>query len=174
MSIFEELLNAAKNFQKDLKAKNKIRIITDEELKNLDVSIVKIDYRDGTWDRKSTQFNNIERIIEVSPNYDIEKDLNKNIIHEKCHAILTKEGYANKADILHPYPSNPLEQIAYTTQFYHLLRAGSTPSEIKENSELKFYFQKHPKELNLYLDRAIEEYSKDLQQKQLLKQGMEK
>ncbi len=162
MSILEELKKTALNFQKQ---KKNIEIISDEELNNIDVKIIKIDYKDGTWDIKNTQFNTKTRCIEVAPSYDIEKDLNKDIIHEKCHAILTAKGYSNSSDKFHPYPSNPLEQIAYTTQIYHLLRAGNTPDDIKNNSELKYYFEKHPKELNRYLTRAQEQYDKDIKLK---------
>ena len=159
MDILEELKKVALNFQKQ---KNFIEIISDKELSTVNVPIVKIDYKDGSWNNKNTQFNAKIRQIEVSPSYDIEKDLNKDIIHEKCHAILTARGYSNSADKFHPYPTNPLEQIAYTTQFYHLLRAGNTPDEIKNNEELSLLFKEHPKALNKYLNRAIEEYEKNI------------
>ena len=171
MDILEELKRVALNFQKQ---KNFIEIISDEELSTVNVPIVKIDYKDGTWDNKNTQFNAKIRQIEVTPSYDIEKDLNKDIVHEKCHAILTARGYSNLPDKLHPYPSNPLEQIAYTTQMYHLLRAGKTPDEIKNNEELSLMFKKHPKELNKYLDRAIEEYQQDIIKNKIVEKNLEK
>ena len=180
-NIFKELQIASQNFKKDLELKGEIRIIKDPdaELKKLgieNIEIVKLPSNDGNWDNKNTQYNGKKKRIEVNPEYDIELDENKEVLHEKCHVILNALGFANKANRFgrYTYPSNPLERIAYTTQFYHLLKTGKTPDEIRNNKSLKEHFYIHSKKLNAYLERATEEYTKDLIQEQILKQSIEK
>ncbi|MBR1544653.1 MAG: hypothetical protein IJ638_01765 [Alphaproteobacteria bacterium] len=76
-------------------------------------------------------------------------------------------GFANHSNKFgrYAYPKSPLERIAYTTGFYHLLKAGKTPDEIRQIFSPQF--EDHPKEVNAYLARAKEEYDKDKKEGEL-------
>ena len=62
---------------------------------------------------------------------------------------------------LQPYPTQALEQVAYTTQFYYLIKDGRTLDEIKQLGEFPDFFTIHKDILEKYFNYAKKKYDEE-------------
>ena len=158
--------NTAKDFLDEktwgIRADN--AILTDEQLSQVHPNIVQ-DPNHSTWLNprvdKNSEYDDITNTIHVRPGYNIEEDMTANIIHEKCHAYLTQIAGLNQKYINRPYPENTLEQVAYTTQFYHLIKRGYSLDEVKKLGEFPGFFKDHNDILTQYFKYAQEKYNQE-------------
>lgn len=164
--LFEILKNTAKDFMDEktwgIKADN--AILTPAQLEEAHIKIVQDPSR-STWldpkVSKNSEYEEETKTIHVRPSYDINKDITRNIIHEKCHAYLTQIAKLNQHGIHRNYPENTLEQVAYTTQFYYLIKDGYTLDEIKKLGEFPDFFKRHNDILTKYLNYAKKKYDEE-------------
>ncbi len=168
VSLFEKLKNTAKDFaaEKKWEIKADNTILTQQQLEQANPKIVQYPKHPAWIDegvKKNSEYNDKTNTIYVHPSYDIKKDISKNIIHEKCHAYLTQiAGLTTDTFMsLQPYPTQALEQVAYTTQFYYLIKDGRTLDEIKQLGEFPDFFTRHKKILEKYFNYAKKKYDEE-------------
>jgi hypothetical protein len=135
------------------------------------VKVAVIPDDDEMWDGKKdpTQFNSALNRIEVKASYDMKNDPEKWIVHEITHAVMFSKGVSNYADPKHQYPTNEIEQWAYTTQFYHFAKDSIDLKEIMTDpkyNNLKQSFERHPEVLNSYFNNAVGELTRRREQEQ--------
>ena len=106
-----------------------------------------------------TQFSPNENTIMVKASFDMQNDPNKWLIHERAHAVLNAKGVNQYCDDEHPYPTNEVEVAAYSTQLFHLIKAGVTAEMIRTDpqyNDLKVRFKRYPI-MQTYFDTALAE-----------------
>jgi len=110
-----------------------------------------------------TQFCPSTSTIQVKESFDLKNDPEKWMVHERVHAMLHALGvdqYANKEN---PYPTNTVEQWAFKTQFFHLIKEGVSIEQIKTDPKfetLKKSFQHSPEVLVSYFHEAKDEWNR--------------
>ena len=105
-----------------------------------------------------TQFNSVTNEIEVRESFAQGTDPEKWLVHETVHFLTHQEEKPQYADEKHPYPTNEVEQFAYTTQFYHLVKNGVSIEDIMNDPQfetLKGSFERHFEVLQSYFNDAI-------------------
>ena len=153
-----------------IKANN--AVLTQEQFKQVDEVVkpkIVQDPNRKTWTdpevTKNSEYDARTNTIHVRPSYDIEKDITRNIIHEKCHAYLTQVAKLGQYGIMRKYPENTLEQVAYTTQFYYLIKDGYTLDEVKKLGEFLDFFKRHEEILTKYWNYAQKKYDEEVKSK---------
>ena len=167
-SILEKLYNTAKDFIDEKKwginADN--AILTLQQLEEAHPKIVQ-DPNHPTWNdplvTKNSEYDAKTNTIHIRPGYDIENDPTYNVIHEKCHAYLTQIAKLNTKTLmsLQPYPTQALEQVAYTTEFYYWIKDGHSLEELKATEEFSYFFKKYGDVLTKYYDYAQKKYNEE-------------
>jgi len=149
--------------------KQQVTIISDNVLfGGKQPKIVVIPDNDEVWaygeKEDPTQFSPDKNVIQVKSSFDM-KDMNKWLIHERVHALHFSKGIEQYADDKNPYPTNTVEQAAYKTQLFHLIREGVDIEKIKTDpiyETLNKKFQRFPQIMQSYYDEAMMEWNRQI------------
>ena len=171
--IWEQLLNTAKDFMDEkkwgIKADN--AILTPQQLEEAHPKIEQ-DSNHPAWSDplvdKNSEYSAKTNTIHVRPGYDIERDFTRNIVHEKSHAYMSQIAKVNWKRSLRRYPEGVLEQVAYTTQFYYLIKDGYTLDDVKKMGEWPVFFKRHGEVLTKYFNYAQKKYNEEQVKQKIL------